>query len=51
MRRRSRSRPPPVVSDWSDLRYFLEAARTRSHTAAARRLGVEHTTVARRLQR
>ncbi|HVG05188.1 MAG TPA: LysR family transcriptional regulator, partial [Burkholderiaceae bacterium] len=50
MRRRSRSRPP-IVSDWSDLRYFLEAARTRSHTAAARRLGVEHTTVARRLQR
>ena len=41
----------PIVSDWSDLRFFLEAARTGSHTAAARRLGVEHTTVARRLQR
>ena len=51
MRRRARSRTPPTVSDWSDLRFFLEAARTRSHTAAARRLGVEHTTVARRLQR
>lgn len=41
----------PVVPNWSDLHFFLEAARTRSHTAAARRLGVEHTTVARRLQR
>lgn len=41
----------PIVSNWSDLRFFLEAARTGSHTAAARRLGVEHTTVARRLQR
>ena len=51
MRRRSRSRTLPIVSDWSDLRYFLEAARTGSYTAAARRLGVEHTTVARRLQR
>ncbi len=49
-----RSTPPrtaPIFPNWSDLRYFLEAARTRSHTAAARRLGVEHTTVARRLQR
>ncbi len=51
MARRARSRTPPTVTNWSDLRYFLEAARTRSHTAAARRLGVEHTTVARRLQR
>lgn len=39
------------LPDWSDLRYFLEVARTRSHTAAARRLHVEHTTVSRRLQR
>ncbi|MGH6610926.1 MAG: helix-turn-helix domain-containing protein, partial [Burkholderiaceae bacterium] len=51
MRQRARSRTPAAVSNWSDLRFFLEAARTRSHTAAARRLGVEHTTVARRLQR
>ena len=51
MRRRPRARTIPIVFDWSDLRFFLEAARTRSHTAAARRLGVEHTTVARRLQR
>lgn len=39
------------LPDWSDLRFFLEVARTRSHTAAARRLHVEHTTVARRLKR
>ncbi|MDP9130838.1 MAG: LysR family transcriptional regulator, partial [Candidatus Binatota bacterium] len=51
MRRRPRSRTAPIISNWSDLRFFLEAARTRSHTAAALRLGVEHTTVARRLQR
>src|SRR5215203_817377 len=51
MPRRTHSRTAPIASNWSDLRFFLEAARTGSHTAAARRLGVEHTTVARRLQR
>ncbi|HVE89315.1 MAG TPA: LysR family transcriptional regulator, partial [Burkholderiaceae bacterium] len=51
MRRRQPFRTPPIVFNWSDMRFFLEAARTRSHTAAAQRLGVEHTTVARRLQR
>ena len=51
MRRRPHSRTAPIISNWSDLRFFLEAVRTRSHTAAAHRLGVEHTTVARRLQR
>lgn len=40
-----------ALADWSDLRYFLELARAGSHAAAARRLQVEHTTVARRLQR
>jgi DNA-binding transcriptional LysR family regulator len=42
---------PATLADWSDLRYFLELARAGSHAAAARRLRVEHTTVARRLQR
>ena len=37
--------------EWSDLRYFLELARTGKLSAAAQRMGVEHTTVARRLNR
>ena len=36
--------------DWDNLRYFLEVARTGTLVAAARRLGVEHTTVSRRVQ-
>ena len=36
--------------DWDDLRYFLELARTRKLSAAARRLEVQHTTVARRIR-
>ncbi|RKJ97019.1 LysR family transcriptional regulator [Alicycliphilus denitrificans] len=36
--------------DWDNLRYFLELARTGTLAAAARRAGVEHTTVARRIQ-
>lgn len=36
--------------DWDNLRYFLELSRTRKLTAAARRLGVDHTTVSRRVQ-
>ena len=36
--------------DWDHLRYFLELARASTLAAAARRLGVEHTTVARRIQ-
>ncbi|UVE19429.1 LysR family transcriptional regulator [Pseudomonas sp. LS44] len=36
--------------DWDNLRYFLELSRTRKLTAAARRLAVDHTTVARRVQ-
>lgn len=35
--------------EWSDLRYVLTVARTGSLAAAARRLGVNQTTVARRL--
>src|SRR5690606_22918289 len=36
--------------DWDGLRYFLEVARTQRVSAAARRLGVEHTTVSRRIR-
>ncbi len=38
-------------TDWGDLRFFLELARTGTLLGAARRLGVEHTTIARRLDR
>ncbi len=36
--------------DWDGLRYFLAVARTQRVSAAARLLGVEHTTVARRIR-
>lgn len=36
--------------DWDGLRYFLEVARTQRVSAAALRLGVQHTTVSRRIQ-
>jgi DNA-binding transcriptional LysR family regulator len=35
--------------DWEDVRYFLRAAQARTLSGAARALGVEHTTVGRRL--
>ena len=35
--------------DWNDLRYFLAVARAGTLAGAARDLGVEHTTVGRRL--
>jgi len=40
-----------TASDWGDLRFFLELARSGTLLAAARRLGVEHTTIARRIDR
>ncbi|SHI28191.1 LysR family transcriptional regulator [Pollutimonas bauzanensis] len=36
--------------DWDGIRYFLEVARTQRVSAAALRLGVQHTTVSRRIQ-
>ena len=39
------------LPEWTDLRYFLELARAGTLSGSARRLGVEHTTVARRIQR
>lgn len=36
--------------DWDSLRHFLEVARTQRVSAAARKLGVEHTTVSRRIR-
>ena len=38
-----------IQFDWDDLRYFLAVARAGRLTAAARRLGADHTTVSRRL--
>ncbi|MBU0752455.1 MAG: LysR family transcriptional regulator [Gammaproteobacteria bacterium] len=40
-----------ALPEWTDMRYFLEVARAGTLSGAARRLGVEHTTVARRVQR
>lgn len=37
--------------DWDDLKYFIELARSGTLTVAARRLGVQHSTVARRIAR
>jgi len=36
--------------DWNDLRYFLAVTTAGSLSAAARALGVEHTTVSRRIE-
>jgi DNA-binding transcriptional LysR family regulator len=36
--------------NWDDLRYFLAVARTGTLSAAAERLGTEHTTVSRHIQ-
>jgi len=41
----------PALPEWTDLRYFLEVARSGTLSGAARRLGVEHTTVGRRISR
>jgi DNA-binding transcriptional LysR family regulator len=35
--------------DWDDLRYFLHAVKARTLAGAARAMGVEHTTIGRRL--
>src|SRR6266478_5651980 len=37
------------MTNWSDLRFFLELARTGTLAAAGRKLGVDNTTVGRRL--
>src|SRR4030095_9713363 len=45
------NRPVAAVDDfnWDDLRFFLRAAQTRTLAGAARSIGVEHTTIGRRL--
>ena len=40
-----------TIPEWTDVHYFLELARAGSLSAAAHRLGVEHTTVSRRMRR
>lgn len=37
------------MQNWQDLRYFHALAQTGSLSAAARQLGVEHATIARRI--
>lgn len=39
-----------MIFNWDDIRIFLEIQRTRRISHAARRLGLSHTTVARRLK-
>ena len=49
----SRAYTPAVAAtqdfNWDDLRFFLRAAQTRTLAGAARAMGVEHTTIGRRL--
>jgi DNA-binding transcriptional LysR family regulator len=48
------SKQNPAIStlpEWTDLRFFLELARAGTLSGASRRLEVEHTTVARRIDR
>ncbi|MFP5390856.1 MAG: LysR family transcriptional regulator [Gammaproteobacteria bacterium] len=40
-----------TLPEWTDLRFFLELARAGTLSGASRRLIVEHTTVARRIDR
>lgn len=40
-----------TLPEWTDLRFFLELARTGTLSGTSRRLSVEHTTVARRVER
>ncbi|TWI47257.1 transcriptional regulator, LysR family [Pseudomonas duriflava] len=40
----------PSRLNWDDLKFFLEVARTRKATSAARRLAVDYTTVSRRIR-
>ena len=39
----------PDIPDWDDLRLFLALAKAGSFLAAARGLGIDHATVARRI--
>jgi DNA-binding transcriptional LysR family regulator len=38
------------MQDWDAIRYFLEVARTQRASGAAQRLGVQHSTVTRRIR-
>lgn len=52
MARRATYNPPVAAVDdfnWDDLRFFLRAAQTKTLAGAARSMGVEHTTIGRRL--
>ncbi len=51
LRSKTYNRAVAAVDDfnWDDLRYFLRAAQTKTLAGAARSMGVEHTTIGRRL--
>ncbi|HLT77584.1 MAG TPA: LysR family transcriptional regulator [Ferrovibrio sp.] len=49
VQKRTRAVPPPEQPDWNDLRYALELGRHGTLSGAARALGVNHATVARRI--
>ena len=40
-----------TLPEWTDMRFFLELARSGTLSSASRRMEVEHTTVARRIDR
>lgn len=40
-----------IAHDWDDIRFFLEVTRLGTLSKAAERLGVDHTTVSRRIDR
>ena len=47
---RTATEPVSGNLNWDDLRFFLEVARTQRASGAAKRLGVDYTTVARRIR-
>lgn len=45
----SQTQPPPALSQWDDVRYFLAVVREGSFSRAARSLGADQSTVSRRI--
>jgi DNA-binding transcriptional LysR family regulator len=41
---------PAPMNDWDDMCFFLAVARSGSFSAASKGLGVNHSTVSRRIQ-
>jgi len=45
-----KTKPPNILGDWDDVRFFLAVAKTGSFSAAAAQLNTKQTTVGRRIQ-